>query len=251
MKKSDTFSFWRFRHLLNLELFSSRKAILIALVITFGLLKISFMLTALFGNSLTFGAHATNFTFFLLAGGFIFSSMAFHELTNPGRKYRYLTLPASNFEKFLSMWTLTCPGWIVAFMLTYLMYSWLAGSVGSIFFHGMTFIPFDIASGYVLTAIGYYVVFQGIFLAGAVHFRNYAFAKTIFTFLILCFICGFIFYLTLSDVIRSDFDWNSANNPFEDQALKRFITLAHHLVLWVLPPLSWFITFTGLKEQEA
>lgn len=251
MRKTNTFSFGRFGHLLKLELFCSRKAILIALVITFGLLKVSFMLTGLFGNSLTFGAHATNFTFFLLAGGFIFSSMAFHELGNPGRKYRYLTLPASNFEKFLSMWTLTCPGWITAFTLTYLLYSWLAGSVGSIFFRGMTFIPFDVFSGYVLMAIGYYVAFQGIFLAGAVHFRNYAFAKTIFTLLILCFVCGFIFYLILSDVIRSDFDWSPACNLLENQALKRFITVVHHLVLYVLPPLSWFITYIGLKEQEA
>lgn len=250
MKKSSFFSFTRFGYLLRLELFCSRKAILIALVITLGLLKVSFMLTGIFGNSLTFGAHATNFTFFLLAGGFIFSSMAFHELGNPGRKYRYLTLPASNFEKFMSMWTLTCLGWIIAFSLTYLLYSWLAGSLGSIFFREMIYIPFDIFSIYVLKAIGYYFVFQGVFMAGAVYFRNYAFPKTIFTILIFCFICGFIFYLILSDVIRSDIDWNATCNPFKDEALGRFLTISHHFILYVLPPLSWIITYVGLKDQE-
>jgi uncharacterized membrane-anchored protein len=94
-------------------------------------------------------------------------------------------------------------------------------------------------------------VLQGVFLVAAVHFKGYAFPKTIFTLLIACFICGFIFYMILSDVFRSDLDWNSACYPFQEKNLNQFLTISHHIVLWILPPLSWVITYMGLKEQEA
>ncbi len=240
----------RFWYLLKMEIFCSRKAMLIAIVITFGLLKIGFLLTGAFSNSLTVDEHSANFTFFLLAGGFILSSMAFHDLGNPARKYRYLTLPASVFEKFLSMWLLSCIGWIFIFSITYLIYSWLAGTLGPLIFRQMTFVPFDLFSASSLTAIRYYIVLQGIFLVGAVHFKGYAFPKTLFTLIIACFICGFIFYMILSGIFRYEVDWDSSFNLFQEKNLTLFLSIAQGMLLWVLPPLSWIITYTGLKEQE-
>lgn len=223
---------------------------LIAIVITFGLLKIGFLLTGVFSNSLTVDVHTANFAVLLLTGGFILSSMAFHDLGNPARKYRYLTLPASVFEKFLSMWLLSCLGWILIFSMTYTIYSWLAAVLGPLLFQQMNFVPFDLFSGSSFTAIRYYIVLQGIFLVGAVHFRGYAFPKTIFTLIIACFICGFIFYGILSGIFRYEVDWDSSCNLFHEKNLNRFLSIAHGVLLWVLPPLSWIITYTGLKEQE-
>jgi hypothetical protein len=250
MKTVRFFDPVRFWHLLKMEIFCSRKALLIAIVITLGLLKVGFLLTGIFSNSLSVDAHTANFTFLLLVGGFILSSMAFHDLSNPASKYRYLTLPASVFEKFLSMWLLTCFGWILIFSITFLIYSWFAGVLGPLLFRQMTFVPFDLFSESSITAIRYYIVLQGIFLVGAVHFRGYAFPKTIFTLIIACFICGFIFYMISSDIFRYEVDWDSSCNLFQEKNLTRFISIAHGLLLWVMPPLSWIITYTGLKEQE-
>jgi len=181
MNLSNYFEPTRFWLLLKMELFRSRKGFILTFVITFGLLFTGFILENIFGTNIVFESHPAGYAFFLLIGGFILSSLAFNDLSNPLRRYNYLTLPASTFEKFFSMWFLTCVCWIILFTLTFIIYALIANSIGHLFFKKMTFLAFEPLAKTPINSIRYYIVFQTVFLAGAVHFRGYVFPKTIFT----------------------------------------------------------------------
>ncbi len=113
-------------------------------VITFGVL---FFVDLLLGNfvedtSLLY-EHYNSYASTLLMGGFILSSLAFHDLGNTLRRYHYLTLPASTFEKFIGMWLLTSVGWILLYTLTYTVYTVVVNPIGHLLFSHVTFRAFE------------------------------------------------------------------------------------------------------------
>jgi hypothetical protein len=102
MKLKNYFNIKRFWLLLKLELFKSRKGIAMTFVITFGML---FFIGLLFGivvepNLIVF-EHSGSYVFTLLTGGFILSSLAFNDLANDLKRFRFLTFPVSVFRKVL------------------------------------------------------------------------------------------------------------------------------------------------------
>ncbi len=250
MNLSNYFEPSRFWLLLKMELFRSRKGFLITFVVTFGLLFTGFILENIFGSSKVFDSHAGSYTFFLLIGGFILSSLAFNDMSNPLRRYSYLTLPASTFEKFMSMWLLTCIGWILMFTITFIIYALIANSAGHFFFRNVTFLAFNPVEKATAIAMGYYIIFQAIFLVGAVHFRGYVFPKTIFVVMLFGIICGLIFYLIMADIISTADQCPPGYNPFEEKSLRQFWQIVSWFGTWILAPLCWVITYIGLKEQE-
>jgi hypothetical protein len=250
MNLANYFEPSRFWLLLKMELFRNRKGFLITFVVTFGLLFTGFILENVFSSSKVFDSHAESYAFFLLIGGFILSSLAFNDLSNPLRRYSYLTLPASTFEKFISMWLLTCIGWIVMFTITFVIYSLIANSAGHFFFRTVTFRAFDPIDIGTATATGYYIIFQAVFLVGAVHFRGYVFPKTIFVLMLFSILCGLIFYFIMADIIHTADQCPPGYNPFGEKSLRQFWQIVSRLGQWLLAPLCWVITYTGLKEQE-
>ena len=250
MNLSNYFEPTRFWLLLKMELFRSRKGFILTFVITFGLLFTGFILENIFGTNSVFESHPAGYAFFLLIGGFILSSLAFNDLSNPLRRYNYLTLPASTFEKFFSMWFLTCVCWIILFTLTFIIYALIANSIGHLFFKKMTFLAFEPLARTPINSIRYYIVFQTVFLAGAVHFRGYVFPKTIFTLLLFGMVCGIIFYIIMADIIHSDLECPADFNPFKEETLLQIWHIVQWFVWWVMAPLGWIITYIGLKDQE-
>ena len=223
---------------------------MLTFVIIFGLLFIGFILENIFGTRNMYDSHPASYTFFLLIGGFILSSLAFNDLSNPLKRYNYLTLPASTFEKFFSMWLLTCICWIVMFTLTFIIYTLIANSIGHLFFRKMTFLAFQPLAVTPVNAIKYYIAFQAVFLVGAVHFRGYVFPKTIFTLLLFVLVCGIIFYMMMADIIHSDIECPSGFNPLKEGTLLQIWHIVQWFTAWVMAPLGWAITYIGLKDQE-
>ena len=250
MKLADHFNISRFLLLLKMELYRSRKGILITIVVTFDLLILGFFMDSAFGYQKISNSHPVAYTVALLAGGFILSSLAFHDLGSTLKRHNYLMLPASALEKFLSMWILTCVCWIVAFTLLFAIYATGVNSLGRLFFSDKTYVAFDLFGKIPLTAIKYYVVTQGIFLAGAVHFRGYVLPKTLLSVLLLGMICGIIFYFTMSDLFRTHVEFIDQYSKMTGTPLYNLWVILKWLFWWVLAPLCWVITFTGLKEQE-
>jgi hypothetical protein len=250
MKLSNYIEASRFNLLLKMELNRSKKGLLLTFAVTFGILFTGFFLENIFSSSKVYASHAGSYIFFLLLGGFILSSLAFSDLRNPLRRYHYLTLPASTFEKFLSMWLLSCVGWIIMFTVTFTLYTWVANSMGTLFFKNIQFIAFNPFSPFTIASARYYIMFQAIFLVGAVQFKGYVFPKTIFTIILFGMICGLIFYIIMADLIHSGMECTAESNPLQQGILLQMWHVLRWIGWWLLAPMSWLITYIGLKEQE-
>lgn len=253
MQVSNYFDPGRFWLLMKLELFRSRKGIVMTLVIIFGLIFFMDFLLGNYieGNKMAYSLDGT-FGFTLITGGFILSSLAFGDLGSTLKKINYLMLPVSTFEKFLCMWFLTSIGWIVVYTVLFTLFSLLINSMGTVLFSHIQFIPFRPLSRLPLNVVKYYFVLQGVFLIGAVHFKGYVLPKTLFTLIIFGLVCGTIAYFFLSDVMDSETEkCISETDVLETRSTYTFWKVLVWLFWWVLAPLSWVITLLGLKEQEA
>jgi hypothetical protein len=136
------------------------------------------------------------------------------------------------------------------FTLVFIVYTVTANALGHLLFNNITYLAFEPLGKIPLKAVGFYMVLQGIFLVGAVHFRGYVFPKTIFTLLLFGMVCGIIFYLIMANMFHSDITCTPECNPMKDKTLYQIWMVVQWLFRWVMAPLCWVITYIGLKEQE-
>lgn len=252
MRWSNVFSIHRFLKLLKLELTRSMRGIFIAFEITFGMLFfIGFLLTILLEDTMIFFEHTSGYAFTLIVGGFVLTSLAFNDLGNSLKSYNYLTLPSSTFEKFLCMWLLTSVGWIVLYSLTYYLYTLAANPIGVIIDPHLQFEDFDPFSDFAVATMQYYFVLQGIFLVGATHFKGYVFPKTIFTLILAGLVGILLVYITMGDLLQEDGQaCLSEDNWLMDRPIYKIWLAVQWAFWWILPPLSWVISYLGLKGRE-
>ncbi len=251
MHLKNYFDLSRFWLLLKMELFRSKKGLLMIFVISFGLLFFGgLLLDCAMEKKKIFDGHPSNYVFHLMIGGFILSSLAFNDLSNTLKRYHYLTLPASTLEKFICMWLLTSVGWITVFTISYTIYTLIANAIGAALFSDMKFLPFNPLGISSLNTMKFYFVLHGILLVGAAYFKGYVFPKTLFA-LILFFAMGSI----LAYFIMGDEFINHDCGVGECAVLHEVISHDISVVLqwifwWVLAPTCWINTYLGLKEQE-
>jgi len=194
--------------------------------------------------------HYENYTFSLLIGGFILSSLAFHGLRNTLTRYQFLMVPVSAFERVVCMWLLTSLGWILIFTLTFTVYSLFANTVGQVLFSHVTFNGFNPFSEQAFTSMKYYFVCQGVFLVGAAYFRGYVFPKLLILLIVTAFIALIIAYSFMHDVILAD-DHSVEECDLENMpGVKTVWTCAKFFFWWLLAPINWVLTYLGLKDQE-
>lgn len=249
MNLNHHFDAKRFLLLLKMELFRSRRGTLIVFIIFCGLPFIGPLAEPFFSDTKVFEAHHDNYAFTLVVGGFILSSLAFRDLTNTLRKYQYLTLPASNLEKYLSMWLLTSLGWIMACTFSFVLFAWIANFIGHILYSHVVYQAFDPFSKVPLNAVHAYFVLQGIFLVGAAHFKGYVFPKTLLAVMLFAVVCVAAGYLVMKDLLPFD-DCLSETNPLIGTSSHKIWLVFEKVFGWVFPPVCWVTTYFGLKEQE-
>ncbi len=251
MKLKNYFDIRRFWLLLKLELFKSRKGIAMTFVITFGMLFfIGLLFSIVVEPNLMVFEHSGSYVFTLLTGGFILSSLAFNDLGNDLKRFRFLTLPVSVFERFFCMWLLTSVGWIIFFTITYTLYTILANIIGPIIFRQIEFVAFKPWNELVMNSVLYYFVLQGIFLVGAAKFKGYVFPKTLFTLILFAIVLSFIIYFMMSDMFEFDAELFSDPKTFEGMPIHKIWLALKWMFWWVLAPLSWVVTYLALKEKE-
>jgi hypothetical protein len=252
MDMTNFLSISRLGLLMQMELRKNIKGIVIAMVVIFGVAFTGFILDNIFTSYKVYESHQYGYIVFLILGGIIFSSLAFNDLGSPLKRYTYLTLPASTFEKFLSMWLLTTIGWIVVFTICFISYTFFANTIGSLFFKSVTFIGFSPLSKVSIIGIKYYIAIQGVFLLGAANFKGFAFLKTLFTILLIGVVGGIIFYIFMIDIANSNMECTLEKcNPMQEPSYRLVWHFLQWLFWWVLAPLSWVLTYFGLKDQEA
>lgn len=250
MNLTNHLNFTRLWLLMKMQLFRSRRGVLMTLVIIFGISITGLLLETYLEPRKVFHSHDGGYTFLLLVTGFIFSSMTFPDLGNSLKRYYYLMLPASALEKFLSAWLLTSVGWTVLFTVVFTLYAFIANVVGGLFFSHVDFRNFHPLSEHAFTTIRYYFVLQGIFLVGAVHFRGYVLPKTLFTLILAAAALAAIGYLLMIDIIHSDVECSGEPDAFLNSASLGVWELVKWLFWWVLAPLCWVVTYLGIKDQE-
>ena len=251
MQLKNYFDGSRFWLLLKMELFRSRKGLLMLFVISFGLLFFGgLLLDCAMEKKKVFDGHPSNFVFHLMIGGFILSSLAFNDLNDTLKRYYYLTLPASTFEKFICMWLLTSVGWIAVFTITYTIYTLIANAIGSILFNDMTFLAFDPLGNSSLTTMKSYFVLQGIFLVGAAYFKGYVFPKTLFALILFFTVGGILAYFIMGEEFFNH-DCGVGKCAVLHEVISHDIAVVMQWIFWwVLAPVCWINTYLGLKEQE-
>lgn len=235
--------------LLKMEWLRNKNGLLLTFAVTFGLLLIGDLTSPIFEKQPS-GSHEEDYAFTLLVLGFVLSSLAFKDLKNNLRRHHYLMLPASTFEKFLSMWVLTSFGWLLAFTLPFQLYSWISNAVCSLIYRNLNYPPFVLFSEIPLNAIRSYLVLQTIFLLGAVQFRGYAFLKTLLALLVLAIILAIVAYYSLSDMFDGT-DYCLDNEAFwNNTGICCYYQVLQGLFWFALAPICLWITYLGLKEQE-
>lgn len=250
MNTTNHFDFQRFWLLLKVEFQKNKKGFWITLGIIYGLAILGIIVSVIFGGGNTSEDHASGYGFILMTGGFILTSLSMSDLSHPLRRYSYLTLPVSNLERFLSTWVLTSFGWIVAFTLTYVVFVTSTHALIHVLVQKTLFEPFYLFSSEVWNTLKTYMVFQGVFLVGAAHFRSYVIPKTMLVLLGFAFVCGIIGYLILADLFPFDMEFQT--EPFNYEQLTAYTAWMYFLqvVSYVLAPLCWIVTYFSIKEQE-
>lgn len=178
----------------------------------------------------------------LFLGGFILTSQCFNELHNTELAYHYLTLPCTNFERFLSKWLLTSVGYAIGIMVLFYLFSLFCMGYNLVLFQNLIGLP-SIFEPAVWYKVGTYIVLQSIVLLGAVVFKRYSLLKTALTL-------GCIF-LTLAVVtwtvgIKLSPFWI----PSAVQNFDIFTTITGVLFWAVLAPFCWTVTYFRISEYE-
>jgi hypothetical protein len=245
------FQLSRFWLLVKLEIFKARKGIVMTVVITFGLLFFMGLLFALaVAQNLVVYEHTTGYIFALLTGGFILTSLAFNDLSSTLKRYNYLTLPVSTFERFFCMWLLTSIGWVILFTAAYTLYTLIVNVIGPILFSQVKFMDFNPLNPAALQGMLYYFVLQGVFLVGAAKFKGYVFPKTLFTLIIFATVCSFLGYFLMADMVDVEPELFEDPEIWLETSVFKIWQVVQRLFWILLAPLCWVVTYMALKEKE-
>ncbi len=175
----------RFAQLLLRDFAGGYKSLLVAMAAVAGSVLLVSALTVLGRKLSGLTTGMANFypSFFqnlLFLGGFIVASLAFREVRQNGGGTFYLTLPASSLEKFASKLLATSVGYALGCLVFFTAVAAVSEGINRLIFGfgNYFFNPFDLE---VLEEIGYYLVFQSVFLLGSVWWKKLAFVKTVLT----------------------------------------------------------------------
>ena len=157
-------------------------------------------------------------TFLYVLGGFILTSRLFHEVHSPSSAFQFLTLPATNFEKFLASWAISSIGYTVIAMFVIVLLSLLIEIIIAIQLGTMNsfsiFNPFGQDN---LDTMQGYFYYQCIFFLGAIYFKKNNFLKTLLSIIVFVLIVLFslaMFALFLSLMYSGDFSFQIDLNEY-------------------------------------
>lgn len=161
------FSVSNVTQLIKIELILNRK-LLLWLTAVFGVL---FLLTAKTVPQVSALYHIA-----LFVGGALISSAAFKEIHDKNTAMLYMTLPVSAAERYLSIWLLTGPFYLIFITALYalgMMVSIFQGSFFNIELFSFSHMAIN------------YLIFNALFLWGSIYFEKLALIKTIGSLLAL------------------------------------------------------------------
>jgi hypothetical protein len=140
--------------------------------------------------------HTGGYLFAMFLGGLWFSAGIWSDVNTTQQRQFFLTLPASDLEKYISKWLITGPLFLLAFTFIYWLFSMLVNVI-ALGYPGVAYWQLDMMGNEVITKlVPYYLLSQPMFLAGGIWFGRFAFIKTALVALALeLLLIGFVAWL--------------------------------------------------------
>lgn len=233
MKTDNFLNLSRLKQLLINDIRINRKPILIAaaLILVYWTLRSFLSLPSL-----------NHYFFVLFVGGFILTSHAFKDLHQTELAYSYLTLPCSNFERFLSKWLLTSVGYALGLLALFYIFVIARMGLNFAIFHNDFTLP-DLFNTTFLHSLSNYIVLHSIVFLGAVVFRRYCLLKTALSVGCIFLVFG---YITTLVGLKFYAFWE----PVMMQNLTYLVHVAYFSFWAVLAPFCWIVTYLRINEAE-
>ncbi|MBN2048937.1 MAG: hypothetical protein JW760_00720 [Spirochaetales bacterium] len=264
MNENRYFKAGRFALVVKRDMAAGYRSILLTAVALGGVLFILTFLTGIRPSGAS--VHPGIWTGFLMAGGFITTSLMFKEMHSKERGHDWAMLPASRLEMFVSRLILSSLGWIIGFTALY----WASSSLGEavnrlVFGHGNAlFNPF---TRYTLEIALHYFIIQSVFLLGAAYFRKAHFIKTILFINVLNILLAALGLLLLKLFFWRVFTWDifNENGDFSstmgwinwdlvgqeaEQYFLAFARVMKIIYFSVFAPILWVVAYFRVKEKE-
>ena len=245
MHQSNVFSMARAWHALRADLHQQSRAILVGTGAGAAVILIASMLTSEPASS---DFHAMFFPLALVAGGLLFTSTLFPELTDKPRAHAYLTLPISSLERWAVRLLLSTVGYTAVALAGYFLVTLLGAGISQLI-RGQSPPVFAPSLDDWRLVLGY-LVSSSLFLFGAVYFRRWNAFKVVMSlaglFLGLALVAAGVSWLLFSE-FTGNFDPIMERVPRVMEAVEAGATI----FFWgIMGPLFWFLTWLRLRETE-
>lgn len=196
----------------------------------------------------------------LIVCGFFFVASIFRSYRTHPERIQYLSLPASHFEKFLSKWIYTLPGYIIfsflIFSIGYFIFSYLIEQV-----FGAIFIPYsDLGFKNMTYMVMGFIILHGFIFLFATMINRYPIPKIIiYGAGLIClsfFLFGIVYRIVFWDHFSGFFQpsenmkYYKLDTEFKGKMEVFFENRAIYFVMAIVPFL-WFVSYLKIKEKEA
>ena len=204
----------------------------------------------------------------LFLGGLLFTSRSFNELGNKEKGVDYLMLPASQFEKFFTLFLISTIGFFLFYHLScYLSFKIIENVQlsynGQQIERNYKFLSDPDEKQYIY--YGYFVL-QSIFLLGATYFHKYTFLKTLFSvfiflfglYVINCILVTLLFgfggefwkrsvpFFMVNKLEGGPVNWHTTT-----YLIPRWLLDTYSFIMkFILAPVFWTMAYFRLKDQE-
>ncbi|MCW3462958.1 hypothetical protein [Chitinophaga nivalis] len=205
----------------------------------------------------------------LFGGGLLFTGRSFGELGNKEKCVDYLLLPASQFEKFITLLFTSTIGFLVVYHLAFYTGYLVADAIQFSVQHqhiqtNYTFLSDPDEKTYVYYC---YFILQALFLLGATYYHKYSFIKTLLSIFIFLFgmamlNCVFLFCLfgTEKSIWKRGVPFVMIN-VLDPKAAYSWTTTTYVIPQWLrdiylfairflIAPAIWTIAYFRLKDKE-
>ncbi len=245
MHQSNVFSVARAWHALRADLHQQSRAVLVGTGAGAAVILVANVLSPQLAGS---DFHAAFFPLALVAGGLLFTSTLFAELTDKPRAHAYLTLPISMLERWMVRLLLSTVGYAAVALAGYFLVTLLGAGISQLIRGSApaVFVP----SLHDWRIVLGYLVSSSLFLFGAVYFRRWHALKVVISlaglFLGLALVAAGVSWLLFSE-FTGNFDSIMERVPYVMEACEA----GAGIFFWgIMGPLFWFLTWLRLRETE-
>lgn len=244
----NSFSVTRFRRLVANDLQNAAKPLAMITLAALGAVALLYYLVLHGEGDARSPLRHVLFGIFMFGAGLIYTSVIFSDLHHATERYRYLMLPCSNAERFLSRYLLTGPLFLLYAIAAYFIMDRVGDFVSSAPIP--PFSPFDFAPRWNIIA---YVLSHVLYFTGAIFFRSFSLIKTALTLALLEVSVLAVGYLSLRVFFPAGFSGLSFNQNTEIQlpliplfsAMWMNVAAIAGFALWIL-----FVAYRCLCEHE-